>query len=87
MPAPFERRAITFDGKPVLLYVDAPPRAAQPFLARCHGVTLEAQDAWLDEDAYLTRLVDAAREMGLAATVRRRDDREIVLDVKAANRS
>jgi hypothetical protein len=86
MPAPFERRAITYDGKPVLLYVDAPPRAAQPFLARCHGVTLAAQDAGLDEDAYVARLVETAREMGLTATVRRRDDREIALDLKAARR-
>jgi hypothetical protein len=86
VPAPFERRAITFDGKPVLLFVDATPRVAQPFLARCHGTTLAAQDAALDEDAYIARLVETAREMGLEATLRRRDDREIALDVRVAGR-
>jgi hypothetical protein len=86
MPAPYERRAITFEGKPVLFFVDAPPRVGQPFLARCHGATLAAQDEGLTEEQYVDRIVATAREMGLAATLRRLDDREIVFDVTAARR-
>ena len=81
MPAPFERRALTFDGKPVLLYVNAAPRIARPFLARCQGVTLMAQEAGLSEEAYVARLEATAAEMGLVAQLQRRNDREIVLDV------
>jgi len=86
MPAPYERRAITFDGKPVLFFVDAPPRVGQPFLARCHGATLAAQDEGLTEEHYVQRVLTTAREMGLTASLRRLNDREIVFDVKGAAR-
>ena len=84
MTAPFERRAITFDGKPVILFVDARPQLGRPFLARCSGATMAAQDEGLTEEQYVKRIVDVAHDMGLLATLRRRDDREIVFDVKTA---
>lgn len=84
MSAPFERRAITFNDKPVLLYVSAPPRIGRPFLARCHGATLAAQDDGLTEDQYIARIRVAAAELGLLAELQRRDDHEIAFDVKLA---
>ena len=84
MPAPFERRALTFEGKPVILYVAAPPRTAASFVARCHGATLAAQDERLTEDEYVARIQENAAGMGLVAVVQRRDDREIVFDVRVA---
>jgi hypothetical protein len=86
MAAPFERRAITFDGKPVRFYVDAPSNLARSFLARCHGVTLTAQDEGVSEDDYVARLRDAATGMGLTATVERSDDHELVLNVRPTRR-
>jgi hypothetical protein len=84
MPAPFERRAITFDGKPVILYVSAPPSLGRPFLARCQGVTLATESEGLSEEQYVVRIQSTASEMGLAAQLQRRDDREIVFDVKVS---
>ncbi len=84
MTAPFERRALSFDGKPVILFINASPRAGRPFMARCHGTTMAAQDEALSEDDYVARILEVAAEMGLQATLRRRDDREIVFDVAEA---
>jgi hypothetical protein len=82
VPAPFERRAIAFDGKPVVFFVDAQPRLGRPFLARCHGATLSAEEERLTEDQYVARILDTATEMGLVATVSRRDERELVFEVR-----
>lgn len=86
MPAPFERRAITFDGKPVILYVSAPPSVGRPFLARCHGVTLATEAEGFSEEQYIARIQSTATEMGLSAQVQRRDDRELVFDVKVKSK-
>ena len=82
MSAPYERRSLAFDGKAVLVYVDAPPRIARPFLARSQGATLAAQEEGASEAEYIERIQQAAAEMGLAATLQRVNDREIVFDVK-----
>ena len=82
MTGPYERRGLNFEGKPVLISVDAPPRIARPFLARCHGVTMAAQDRGATEDEYIQAILDAAAEMHLMASLRRRDDREIVFEVR-----
>jgi hypothetical protein len=87
MSAPYERRPITFDGKPVMLYVDAPAKLARPFLARCQGATLAAQERGVTEDEYVEVIREAASGMGLVATLTRRDDRELVFDVKARSRA
>jgi hypothetical protein len=83
MTAPYERRGLNYEGKPVLISVDAPPRIAWPFLARCHGVTMAAHDRGATEDEYVQSILEAAADMHLVATLRRRDDREIVFEVKA----
>jgi hypothetical protein len=84
MPAPDERQALTFNGKAVILYVDAPPRIARPFLARSEGATMAAEEEGVSETDYVERIQRAAAEMGLAATLQRLNDREIVFDVKSA---
>ena len=86
MPAPYERRAITFDGKPVMIYIDAPTGVARPFLARCAGATMAAQERGATEDEWVDVIRAAATEMRLAATVTRRDDREIVFEVRPASK-
>ena len=83
MTAPYERRGLNFEGKPVLISVDAPPKIARPFLARCHGATMAAMDRGASEDEYVQSILEAAADMHLVASLRKRDDREIVFEVRS----
>ena len=82
MSVSHERRALAFGDKPVIVYVSASSKAANVVLARCRGVTLRATDEGLAEDAYITLIRDAVAELGFVADLQRRDDHEIVFEVR-----
>ena len=77
-----ERRALSFGDKPVIVYVSATSKWANIVLARCRGVTLRATDEALSEDQYVALIRDAVAELGFVADLQRRDDKEIVFEVR-----
>ena len=82
MSSSHERRALSFGDKPVIVYVSATPKWANIVLARCRGVTLRATDEALDEEAYVALVRDAMAELGFVADLQRRDEHEIVFEVR-----
>ena len=82
MSVSHERRALAFGDKPVIVYVSASPKWANVVLARCRGVTLRATEESLAEDAYVALIRDAVAELGFVADLQRRDDHEIVFEVR-----
>ena len=77
-----ERRALAYAGKPVIVYVSASPKWANIVLARCRGITLRATDEDLDEEAYVALIREAVSELGFVADLQRRDEQEIVFEVR-----
>jgi hypothetical protein len=84
MVATYERRALAFNGKPVLVYVSASASAGTLVLARCRGVSMLAEEEDLGEREYIARIQRAVRELGFEATVEMQDERQIVFDVRRA---
>ena len=82
MSVSHERRALAFGDKPVIVYVSATSKWANVVLARCRGVTLRATDEALSEDDYIALIRDAVAELGFVADLQRRDEQEIVFEVR-----
>ena len=84
MVAAYERRALAFNGKPVLMYVSASPSSGAVVVSRCRGVTMAAEADDLGEREYIARIQRAVRELGFDAVLEMQDDRQIVFDVRRA---
>ena len=82
MAATYERRALAFNGKPILVYVSASPSVGALVVARCRGVTMAAEADDLGEREYIARIQRAVRELGFDAVVEMQDDRQIVFDIR-----
>ena len=84
MVAAYERLALAFNGKPVLLYVSASPSSGAFVVSRCRGVTMAAEADDLTEREYIARIQRAVRELGFDAVVEIQDQRQIVFEIRRA---
>ena len=81
MAASYERRALSFNGKPVLVYVSAGSAAGAMILARCRGAGMRAEEESVTEGEYIARIQRAVRDLGFEAVLATADERQITFVV------